>query len=181
MLGVPDHEPRDLDLPKLTTKSYRLLAAFRYEMRKFLAFSEQAARDAGIEPQQHQMLLALRGLPEGARPTIGTVAERLCVQHHTAVALVDKLERRALLLRERGSKDKREVLLRLTPEGEALLQRLSALHEQQLRVVGPGMVTALQAIVDSRDGTRAARPPKASRPQQDPSPSTSSTSSRRKP
>jgi len=145
----PSMSPGTPKLPKLTTPSYQLLAAFRYEMRKFLAFSEHAARDAGIEPQQHQLLLAVRGLPDGARPTIGTIADRLCVQHHTAVALVDKLEERALLVRERGESDRREVLLRLTRAGEALLRRLSALHRQQLQVVGPALVTALQSIVDS--------------------------------
>jgi DNA-binding MarR family transcriptional regulator len=129
---------------------YRALAALRYELRKFLAFSERAARAAGIEPQQHQLLLALRGLPEGARPTIGVVAERLCVQHHTTVALVDKLEERGLLLRERGSEDRREVLLRLTPSGEAVLRRLSAIHRKQLRTVGPAMVGALGAILGPR-------------------------------
>ncbi len=91
----------------------------------------------------------LRGLPEGARPTIRTVAERLCVAHHTAVALVDKLEARGLLRRERSSSDRREVLLRLTPEGEAILRALSALHRRQLADVGPAMVDALRAIVDS--------------------------------
>jgi DNA-binding MarR family transcriptional regulator len=136
-------------MPKLTTNHYRQLAAFRHEMRKFQAFSEQAARDSGIEPQQHQLLLALRGLPEGLRPTIGTIAERLCVQHHTAVALVDKLERRELLVRERGSTDRREVLLRLTPGSDALLRQLSELHRQQLLVVGPAMVGALGDIVGS--------------------------------
>lgn len=135
---------------RITASNYRLLAAFRYEMRKFLSFSEQAARDAGIEPQQHQLLLALRGLPDGARPTIGTVAERLCVQPHTAVALADKLERRELLRRERGSSDRREVLLRLTPAGEAILRKLSTLHQQQLGAVGPEMVSALQAILNDR-------------------------------
>src|SRR5689334_14594941 len=100
-------------MSKLSVTDYRLLADFRYEVRKFLAFSEQAARDTGIEPQQHQLLLALRGLPQEARPTIGTLAERLCVQHHTAVALVDKLEQRGLVLRERNLADKREVLLSL--------------------------------------------------------------------
>jgi DNA-binding MarR family transcriptional regulator len=134
-------------MPKLTNASYRQLAAFRYEMRKFLSFSEQAARNAGIEPQQHQLLLAIRGLPSGLRPTIGTVAERLCIQHHTAVGLVDKLEGHGLLERERGTSDRREVLLRLTPEGEAILRRLSTLHQQQLIVVGPAMVGALSAIV----------------------------------
>jgi len=134
-------------MPALTQSSYRRLAAFRYEMRKFLSFSEQAARSAGIEPQQHQLLLALRGLPSGARPTIGSVAERLCIQHHTAVGLVDKLEHHGLLERQRGTSDRREVLLRLTPPGEAILRRLSTLHQQQLGVVGPAMVSALSVIV----------------------------------
>jgi DNA-binding MarR family transcriptional regulator len=137
-------------MPKLSSTDYRLLAAFRYEVRKFLAFSEHAARDTGVEPQQHQFLLALRGLPEGARPTIGTVAERLCVQHHTAVALVDKLELQGFLRRERNKADKREVLLSLTSEGELLLGRLSSLHRQQLGVVGPAMVNALQELL--KDG-----------------------------
>ena len=74
-------------MAKLSNADYRSLAAFRYEIRKFLSFSEQAAREAGIEPQQHQLLLAVRGLPESLRPTIRTISERLCVQHHTAVAI----------------------------------------------------------------------------------------------
>lgn len=144
-------------MPKLTLASYRQLAAFRYEIRKFLSFSEQAARNAGIEPQQHQLLLAVRGLPAGLRPTIGTIAERLCIQHHTAVGLVDKLEAHGLLARQRGTGDRREVLLRLTPEGESVLERLSALHRQQLLVVGPAMVSALSSIV-SDAGSRSAPP-----------------------
>ena len=135
-------------MSKIALSDYQLLAAFRYEMRKFLAFSEQAARSAGIEPQQHQLLLALRGLPEGMRPTVGTMAERLSVQPNTAVALVDKLEERGLLVRERGFTDKREVLLKLTAEGEALLRTLSTMHREQLGVAGPAMVRALQAILD---------------------------------
>jgi DNA-binding MarR family transcriptional regulator len=126
---------------------YRALAAFRYEIRCFLAFSEQAARAAGIEPQQHQLLLAVRGLPAGARPNIRTLAERLCVQHHTTVALVDKLERRALIRRERSKLDKREVLVRLTPGGARLLRELSRLHRARLQQAGPELVSALSSIV----------------------------------
>jgi DNA-binding MarR family transcriptional regulator len=139
-------------VPKLSSSDYRALAALRYEIRKFLAFSEQAARDAGIEPQQHQLLLSVRGLPEGARPTIGTIAERLCVKHHTAVALVDKLEASGLLARERGSEDRREVLLRLTRDGEAMLRTLSSQHQQQLQTVGPEMIDALQKILERESG-----------------------------
>ena len=92
---------------------YRALAAFRYEIRRFLAFSEQAARAAGIEPQQHQLLLAVEGLPVDRQPTIGAIAERLCVQPHTAVALVDKLEARGFVRHERATSDRRNVLLSL--------------------------------------------------------------------
>ena len=134
-------------MPRISTTDYRSLAAFRYEIRKFLAFSERAASDAGIEPKQHQLLLAVRGLPPGSRPTVGVIAERLCVRHHTTVSLVDKLEKRGLLRRERGTEDRREVLLHLTPEGESVLRGLSALHREQLRSVGPTMVAALQTIL----------------------------------
>jgi DNA-binding MarR family transcriptional regulator len=134
-------------MPRITIADYRALAAFRHEIRKFISFSEQAARDAGIEPQQHQLLLAVRGLPERMRPTIGAIAERLCVQHHTAVALVDKLEERGLILRERSEADRREVLLRVTTDGEALLRTLSALHRLQLETVGPNMVRALERVL----------------------------------
>src|SRR5262245_32701212 len=146
-------------MSKLSTTDYRSLAAFRYEIRKFLAFSEQAARAAGIEPQQYQLLLAVRGLPEGARPTIRAVAERLCVQHHSAVALVDKLERRGLLQRDRSALDRREVLLRLTPEGAEMLRKLSALHRHQLQTVGPALLAALQRITLVQ--ARAAKQPAA--------------------
>jgi DNA-binding MarR family transcriptional regulator len=144
-------------MPRISLADYRSLAAFRYEIRKFLAFSEQAARDAGIEPQQHQMLLAVRGLPEGVRPTIGAVAERLCVQHHTAVALVDKLEARGLVQRKRSEVDRREVLLKVTQEGLELLRALSTLHRDQLQTVGPALLDALQAIIEGRSPKGAER------------------------
>lgn len=132
---------------RVTLNDYRALAAFRYELRLFLAFSEQAARAAGIEPQQHQLLLAIGGLPAGSRPNIRTLAERLCVQHHTAVALVDKLEERQLVRRERSTLDKREVLVRLTSAGTALLRQLSRLHRQRLQSAGPEMLQALSGIL----------------------------------
>jgi DNA-binding MarR family transcriptional regulator len=137
-------------MPRITVADYRALAAFRHEIRKFLAFSEQAARGAGIEPQQHQLLLAVRGLPRALRPTIGVVAERLCVRHHTAVALVDKLEGGGLIRRERSAEDRREVLLRLTRAGDALLRTLSSLHHEQLQAAGPQVIRALQKILARR-------------------------------
>ena len=131
-----------------TLSDYRALAELRYQIRRFLSFSEREARGAGIEPQQHQLLLAIKGLPADSRPTIKALAERLCVQHHTAVALVDQVTMREWARRERNEVDRREILVSLTPSGERLLRRLSVLHRDQLRVVGPTLVAALSAILD---------------------------------
>jgi DNA-binding MarR family transcriptional regulator len=135
--------------PRVVTSrvDYRALAEFRHQIRVFLSFSEKAARAAGIEPQQHQLLLALKGLPEQLRPTIKTLAERLCVQHHTAVALVDHLEHRLLVRRRPSPTDGREVLVEPTAAGERLLRRLSRLHRQQLRTVAPRLVRALVPLL----------------------------------
>jgi DNA-binding MarR family transcriptional regulator len=144
-------------LSRLTPADYRALAAFRYELRRFLAFSEAAARSAGIEPQQHQLLLAVEGLPVDTRPTIRAVAERLCVQHHTAVALVDKLEQHGHLVRKRSREDRREVLLRLTPSGSALLRALSKRHKAHLQSAGVPMLAALGAILGELDKKSATK------------------------
>jgi DNA-binding MarR family transcriptional regulator len=94
------------------------------------------------------LLLALKGRPDGKRSTIGTIAERLCVEHHTAVTLTDRLELGGFVQRNRSSSDRREVLLSITAQGEAILSRLSALHREQLMTVGPKLQRALAAIVD---------------------------------
>ncbi len=135
---------------------YRALAEFRYQIRRFLSFSEQAARAAGMEPQQHQLLLAIKGLPPDRRPTIKALAERLCVQHHTVVALVDQVEARKLVRRKRHAKDRREILLLLTAQAERILRGLSVLHREQLRIVGPTLVEALASIVGQQQ--QQARP-----------------------
>ena len=109
---------------------YKALAEFRYEVRRFLHFAEQAAQAAGIKPQQYQALLAIRGLPPSARATVGTLAERMQIRHHSAVELSGRLERAKWIERSRGDADRREVLLRLTRQGEALLYSLSRLHRR---------------------------------------------------
>ena len=126
---------------------YQSLAELRYQIRRFLSFSERAARAAGIEPQQHQLLLAIKGLPPDRRPTIKALAERLCVRHHSAVALADQVEARDWARRERHAADRREILLRLTSSGDRLLRRLSVVHRDQLRVVGPTLAEALADIL----------------------------------
>ncbi|MFN8557109.1 MAG: MarR family transcriptional regulator [Dehalococcoidia bacterium] len=130
---------------------YRRLAEFRYRIRRFLAFSEAAARAAGLEPQQHQLLLAAKGIPPDIDPTIGALAERLQIQHHSAGELVDRLEERGLVERERNDDDRRRVLVRVTPEGEAMLRDLSIHHLAELRSTGPILVRALTAIMRGSD------------------------------
>ena len=131
-----------------TPDDYRTLAEFRYQIRCFLSFSEGAARAAGVEPQQHQLLLALKGLPVGKRATIRTLAERLCVAHDTTVELIDRLEAAGLVDRARGEQDKREVIVSILPAGESLLAGLSRLHQEQLQSVGPSLRDALNSILD---------------------------------
>src|SRR5579884_643037 len=104
---------------------YRALAHFRFELRRFLAFSERAAHAAGLEPQQHQLLLALKGLPSAEQPpTIGNVAGWLVIQHHSAVELVDRAVARGLVRREHDLTDRRRVLVQLTADGEHVLDEL---------------------------------------------------------
>jgi DNA-binding MarR family transcriptional regulator len=127
--------------------NYQSLAEFRYQIRRFLTFSEREARAAGIEPQQHQLLLAIKGLPKGQRPTIGTLAERLQLRHHSAVELVNRLVERRLATRRRSEADGREVLIHVTARGEQLLRRLSLAHKDELRSMGPSLVRALESII----------------------------------
>ena len=138
-------------MPRPALADYRALAEFRYQIRLFLRFSEQAARAAGVEPQQHQLLLACKGLPAGSRPSIRTLATRMCLEHNTIVQLADKLEAAGLLKRAPNPHDRREVLLAITPDGEALLAELSTLHRDQLRKSGPTLYRALGTILDGLD------------------------------
>lgn len=139
----------------LTLSDYESLSELRYQIRCFLSFSEQAARAAGLEPRQHQLMLSLKGLPAKARPTIGELAERLQIQHHSAVELVNRLVTAGYIRRVRGRADRREVLLSLTPKGEKVLRQLSLHHRAELRSAGPALVKALRrAMQGSRVPSR---------------------------
>src|SRR6185312_12569046 len=118
---------------QLTMNDYQALAEFRYQIRRFLHFSEQAAREAGLEPQQHQLLLALKGLPESSKATIGEIARRLQIQHHSTVELVDRMVDRNLIQRSRDDEDQRRVIIKLTAQGEEVLGKLSLLHHTELQ------------------------------------------------
>jgi DNA-binding MarR family transcriptional regulator len=136
----------------LNQREYRRLAEFRYLIRCFLEFSEVAAVRGGLTPRQHQALLAIKGAPEGVLPTIGYLAERLRVQHHSAVELADRLADAALITREPDAADRRRVRLKLTGAAERRLGRLSASHLDELQRLCPALLNLLGAVKD-RDGT----------------------------
>jgi len=133
---------------KLTKRDYQSLAEFRHLIRRFLRFSERAARAAGLEAKQHQLLLALKGLPADVRPRIAEVAEKLQIQHHSAVELVNRLESAGFVRRQRGAEDRREVLLYLTSYGEKVLKQLSLDHREELRSQGPALLESVQHLLD---------------------------------
>jgi Transcriptional regulators len=126
---------------------YQALAEFRYQIRRFIRFSEQAARSAGIEPQQHQLLLAIKGLPASLRPTIRTLADRMQLHHHSAVELIDRLEKAGMVNRSRSDVDRREVLIGLSQKGERLLRGLSLYHHDELRDSGPALAQTLRRLI----------------------------------
>ncbi len=145
--------------PQSKPIDYAALAELRYQIRRFLRFSEEAARAAGLEPQQHQLLLALKGLPPDRKPSIGTLAERLQLQHHSAVELVDRSVQRGLVRRMRDTADQRQVFIRLTAKGERTLRDLSVHHREILREAGPLLAEVLNTLAI---GTR--RPEKVRKP-----------------
>ncbi len=132
---------------KISAAGYRQLAEFRYRIRQFLHLSEEAARSNGIEPHQHQVLLAIKGLPEGCRPTVRTLSERLFLRHHSTVELIDRLVDQGAAARRHCEKDRREVLIEITPSGEGLLRELSVLLWQELKVSGPALSKSLLTLL----------------------------------
>jgi DNA-binding MarR family transcriptional regulator len=140
------------DMRKLTLSDYQALAEFRYQIRKFLHFSEEAVHAAGLERGQYQLMLAIKGLPEGVRPRIREVANRMYIQHHSAVELINRLETGGYVRRERGQEDRREVLLALTSKGERVLEELALHHHEELRSAAPGLVAALRRVMPGEKG-----------------------------
>jgi DNA-binding MarR family transcriptional regulator len=130
----------------VTQSQYELLAALRRALRRFQRFSQDAARAAGLTPQQHQALLAIKGSPGREGLSIGGLAESLQIRPHSAVGLVDRLARRRLVRRVPSSVDRRRIELRLSPEGEKCIERLSAVHLQELRQLGPGISRLLKSV-----------------------------------
>jgi DNA-binding MarR family transcriptional regulator len=131
---------------KLATRDYALLAAFRFALRSFLHFSESAAEGSGLTAQHYQAMLVVRGCPEDQRITINDLAQQLLIRHHSAVGLVDRLERQGLVARESSPLDRRKVHLRLTAKGDRVLERLAGVHREELKRIGPQLKQLVQQI-----------------------------------
>jgi DNA-binding MarR family transcriptional regulator len=141
---------------------YRRLAAFRHALRRFLAFSEAAARQAGITPQQHQALLAIKGAPSPADVTVGYLAGQLLLQPNSAAELADRMVGCGLLMREEAADDRRRVVLSLTPSAEKALHTLSAAHIRELRESVPVLDSLLGLLKPGRTKSRRRQPTESS-------------------
>jgi DNA-binding MarR family transcriptional regulator len=137
---------RSTSRKRLSKKEYEELSTFRYALRRFQKFSEEAAEAVGLTPRQHQALLAIKGFPGRERVTNGELAERLQVKHHSVVGLVNRLEAQGLIVREQGKSDRREFYVALTEQGAELLERLTAVHQRELRHLAPQLGTILERI-----------------------------------
>jgi DNA-binding MarR family transcriptional regulator len=136
-------------LPTEDRQQLQTLAEFRYTLRQFLQFSEKCAEQAGLHPQQHQLLLHLAGAPDGVETTVSYAAERLGLRHHTVVELSNRCVDAGLILRKNAAIDRRRVVLQVTPKGQRILQTLSDDHERELYELVPRMVRALTTIRNS--------------------------------
>ena len=136
---------------KLSQSDYRLLAEFRFLLRRFMAFSEKAGRADGLAPQQHQALLAIKGFSKGKLPAIGDLAYRLGIRHHSAVELIDRLETAGLVKRQDDPTDARKVAIALTAAAENSLARLASTHREELRRLAPVLAELLVKIEDAND------------------------------
>jgi DNA-binding MarR family transcriptional regulator len=148
-------------MKRLSRSGYQALAEFRYQIRKFLHFSEHAVQASGLERGQYQLMLAIKGIPEGVRPRIRELANRMQIQHHSAVELINRLESGGYVRRERAREDRREVLLALTPKGERVLAELALHHHEELQSAAPSLVAALRKVMQG--GKRAEPAPTRAR------------------
>ena len=138
----PRHPKQDPNHPL-----YQALAEFRHQLRKFLRASENATCEAGLHPQQHQLLLAVAGAPASAFPSIAYAAESLGLKHNSVVELADRCEKDNLLGRKIDPHDRRRVCLQVTAHGRKVLNGLSQAHLQELDSLAPHLIEALQIVL----------------------------------
>ncbi len=142
---------------KVSNAEYQSLAELRFRIRRFVQEGDAAARAAGLEPQQYLLLLAIRGLPDGHESSIRALADRLSLQHHSTVELVDRMEQHGYVKRVRSNEDRRQVLVLLEPHGEKLLAQVAAKRIIELRANGQALVKAISGLLESRRGQKASR------------------------
>jgi DNA-binding MarR family transcriptional regulator len=126
---------------------YQALAEFRYQLAGFLRRRRSAAQNAGIEPQQYELLLAVKGLPTNKKPTIKQIAEQLRLQHHSTVELTTRLVKRGLVKRQRSKEDRRSVLLSLTKNGQRAMDQVVEYSLEQLRQEAPELLKTLASLL----------------------------------
>lgn len=137
-------------MAKLSANEYLSLAEFRHQLECFLQQRRRAARQAGLQPKQYQLMLAVKGMPKGRRPTVGEIADRLQIQNHSVVELVDRLEKRRYIERQRDEADRRVVHLKLTPAGEAVLRKLVTASLTELKSEAPALLRSLTGVLRKR-------------------------------
>jgi DNA-binding MarR family transcriptional regulator len=133
--------------PSIRESDYAALAEVRYRIRQFLRGGDEDAKAVSLEPQQYQLLLALRALPHQSDATIGLLAERLYLRHHSVVGLVDRLEARGYVRRDRNVRDQRQVLVMLLPRGQQALEEVVQKRVHELRATGQALVQSIAAIL----------------------------------
>ncbi|MGB7438806.1 MAG: MarR family transcriptional regulator [Candidatus Acidiferrum sp.] len=135
---------------KVSESEYRALGELRHLIRRFVQEGDVAAKQAGLEPQQYLLLLAIRGLPPGQEATISALANRLSLRHHSTVELIDRMEAHGYVKRIRGREDRRQVLVSLQPHGAKLLERVVEQRIIELRANGRALVAAISALLEPR-------------------------------
>ncbi len=145
---------------RITEGEYHALSQLRYLIRRFLQEGDATARQAGLEPQQYLLLLAIRGLGPGQEASIRTLADRLALRHHSTVELIDRMGAHGFVKRTRGREDRRQVLVSLQPRGEKLLEKVVTQRIVELRSHGRSLVESIRKLLESRPMT--ARPKRRS-------------------
>ena len=151
---MPRHKPGKITALDAT---FIAQAEFRYQIRRFLRFSEEAGRRADLHPQQYQLLLAIRGLPPGEPAKIARLAERLQLEHHSAVELIDRAERRGLVMRTADHLDRRQVIVHLSARGETVLKKLAREHRTEIKAASRSLLKALQVLSRAESGGKKGR------------------------
>ena len=144
---MPIPRPKSSAPGAFSRAEYEKLAEFRYHLARFLRRRKDAARAEGLQAQQYELLLSVAGLPPDAQPTVKEIARQLCLEHHTVVELADRLEKRGLLKRKSSAQDRRVVLLHLTREGQATLNRIVRFSFAQLRDEAPELIRSLRRLL----------------------------------